>query len=122
MSDFAQYGPITTLTRLGNRPLVELEDALVRHTRRNKAALLIPSLISELERPALLKICDEIAQAPYLDTVLISLDRADSVVRTLKERLGVMNVVHAVGMGSSEMFDAQNLDKNRVVEVWAVLP
>ena len=58
-------------------PLVELEDALVRHTRRNKAALLIPSLISELERPALLKICDEIAQAPYLDTVLISLDRAD---------------------------------------------
>lgn len=54
--------------------------------------------------------------------VAISLDRADSVVRTLKERLGVMNVVHAVGMGSSEMFDAQNLDKNRVVEVWAVLP
>ena len=71
MSDFAQNGPITTLTRLGNRPLVELEDALVRHTRRNRAALLIPSLISELERPALLKICDEIAQAPYLDTVLI---------------------------------------------------
>ncbi|HMM34992.1 MAG TPA: glycosyl transferase, partial [Thermoanaerobaculia bacterium] len=77
MSDFAQYGPITTLTGLGNRPLVELEDALVRYTRRNKAALLIPSLVSELERPALLQICDEIAQAPYLDTVLISLDRAD---------------------------------------------
>ncbi len=77
MSDFAQNGPITTLTRLGNRPLVELEDALVRHTRRNRAALLIPCLVSELERPALVRICDEIAQAPYLDTVLISLDRAD---------------------------------------------
>ncbi len=33
--------------------------------------------MTELERPALLKICDEVAQAPYLDTVLISLDRAD---------------------------------------------
>ncbi len=52
----------------------------------------------------------------------ISRDRAESVVKTLKDRLGVMNVVHAVGMGSSEMFDARNLDKNRVVEVWAVLP
>ena len=77
MSDFAQTGPITTLARLGNRPLVELEDALVRNTRRNKAALLIPSLVSELERPALLRICDEISRAPYLDTVLISLDQAD---------------------------------------------
>ena len=54
--------------------------------------------------------------------IAISLSRADSVVAALKDRLGVMNVVHAVGMGSSEMFDAQSLDKNRVVEVWAVLP
>lgn len=54
--------------------------------------------------------------------VAISLDRAESVVKALKEKLGVLNVVHAVGMGSSEMFDGQNLDKNRVVEVWAVLP
>lgn len=54
--------------------------------------------------------------------IAISLNRADSVVAALKDRLGVMNVVHAVGMGSSEMFDAQNLEKNRVVEVWAVLP
>ncbi|HVQ21158.1 MAG TPA: OmpA family protein [Terrimicrobiaceae bacterium] len=52
----------------------------------------------------------------------ISLQRADSVVRTLKERCSIMNVIHAVGMGSSDMFDAKDLDKNRVVEVWAVLP
>ena len=52
----------------------------------------------------------------------ISLQRAESVVKALKERSSVMNVTHAVGMGSSEMFDARNLDKNRVVEVWAVLP
>lgn len=52
----------------------------------------------------------------------ISRERAQSVENMLKERCGVMNVVHSVGMGSSEMFDAENLDKNRVVEVWAVLP
>lgn len=52
----------------------------------------------------------------------ISLERAESVVKALKERCGVMNLSHAVGMGGSEMFDAKNFDKNRVVEVWAVLP
>lgn len=53
---------------------------------------------------------------------VISLQRAESVVKALKEGGHVMNVTHAVGMGSSDMFDAKNLDKNRVVEVWAVLP
>ena len=52
----------------------------------------------------------------------ISLDRAESVADALKERCGVMNLIHSVGMGSSSMFDANNLEKNRVVEVWAVLP
>jgi len=52
----------------------------------------------------------------------ISLDRAEAVAEALKSRAGVMNVIHAVGMGGSEIFDASALDKNRVVEVWAVLP
>lgn len=52
----------------------------------------------------------------------ISLARANSVLRALQTRFGLMNIMHAVGMGSSEMFDAVNMDKNRVVEVWAVLP
>ena len=52
----------------------------------------------------------------------ISSQRADSVVKTLKDRGAVMNVIHAVGMGSSDIFDAKDFDKNRVVEVWAVMP
>lgn len=52
----------------------------------------------------------------------ISRSRADSVIAALRDRFRVMNVMHSVGMGSSEMFDADNLDKNRVVELWAVLP
>jgi outer membrane protein OmpA-like peptidoglycan-associated protein len=52
----------------------------------------------------------------------ISLQRANAVLAVLRDRYKLMNVMHAVGMGSSEMFDAKNLDKNRVVELWAVLP
>ncbi len=52
----------------------------------------------------------------------ISLQRADSALALLRDQFKLMNVMHAVGMGSSEMFDAEDLDKNRVVEVWAVLP
>jgi len=52
----------------------------------------------------------------------ISLARANAVLSVLQERFKLMNVMHSVGMGSSEIFDAQNFDKNRVVEVWAVLP
>lgn len=52
----------------------------------------------------------------------ISTKRADSVASILKDRAGIVNVVHAVGMGSSEIFDSARLEKNRVVEVWAVLP
>ncbi len=52
----------------------------------------------------------------------ISSQRADSVVKTLKDGGAIMNVIHAVGMGSSDIFDAKDLGKNRVVEVWAVLP
>lgn len=53
--------------------------------------------------------------------VAISLQRADSVEKALKDA-GVENIIHSVGMGSSEMFSDVNMDKNRVVEVWAVLP
>lgn len=52
----------------------------------------------------------------------LSRSRAEAVVSAMKESCGILNVTHAVGMGSSELFDATNLDKNRVVEVWAVLP
>jgi len=52
----------------------------------------------------------------------ISTDRAESVLKTL-EHLGVLNVLHAVGMGGSTLFgDEHDAERNRVVEVWAVLP
>jgi outer membrane protein OmpA-like peptidoglycan-associated protein len=52
----------------------------------------------------------------------ISQTRAESVLDVLRNDCGVINVMHAVGMGGSSLFDQQNLDKNRIAEVWVVLP
>jgi glucosyl-3-phosphoglycerate synthase len=77
MADFYQNGIITTLHNLSDRPVEDLEEDLVRFSKKRPLGLLLPSLFSELEGPALAKIVDEIAQAPYLDQIVIGLDRAD---------------------------------------------
>ncbi len=78
MSDFYQRGPVTTLTRLVNRDLGEREAELVGYASRTPLTLVIPCLISELDQSALAGMVAELRQVPYLDTVLISLDRADA--------------------------------------------
>ena len=77
MSDFQQRGPITTLTRLGTWDLEERERELAFFARSTPLTLVIPCLASELERPALAGMVSELAQVPYLDTVVVALDRAD---------------------------------------------
>ena len=52
----------------------------------------------------------------------VSLNRARSVLDALRDKCGVQNVLHAVAMGGSTLFSANQAEKNRVVEVWAVLP
>jgi len=54
--------------------------------------------------------------------IAISQSRADSVLKAMKDKCGVSNVLHSVAMGGSKLLDAQNLEKNRIVEIWAVLP
>lgn len=77
MSDFHQCGPITTLPRLEKAGSQRREHELVDLVRSNPLILIIPSLIIELERPALAGMVREIRKAPYVDSVVISLDRAD---------------------------------------------
>lgn len=52
----------------------------------------------------------------------ISTERAESLSKALRDQGRILNVMHAVGMGGSEMFGKGQRDKNRVVEIWAVLP
>jgi len=76
VSDFHQSGPVTALPRLLARPIGELEAQLRAHTRRFPVALVIPMVPSEMDRPALGRILAELKQVDYLDTLVISLNRA----------------------------------------------
>ncbi len=54
----------------------------------------------------------------------ISQARATAAMAALRDRLKLSNVMHSVAMGSSTLFGEgrDQLQKNRVVEVWAVMP
>lgn len=78
MSDFKQSGRIATLPRLSCGEVTERERELVLHARRTPLFLVMPCLVTELEQPALANIVSQLAGTPYLDTVVISLDRADA--------------------------------------------
>ncbi len=77
MTDFHQRGPITTLPRLVGPDVERRERDLVDFARSRPLILIIPSLITELDEPALAGMVREIRKAPYIDTVVVSLDRAD---------------------------------------------
>lgn len=77
MADFFQGGSITTLHRLTNQPLETLETELREYSRKRSMGLILPSLFSELEGPALPKILDDLKHADYLSHIVVGLDRAD---------------------------------------------
>ena len=77
MADFYQNGSVTTLHNLGQRSYEDMEKELISFNKTRPLGLLLPSLFSELEGPALANIIDKIAQVPYLSEVVIGLDRAD---------------------------------------------
>lgn len=76
MSDFFQNGSITTLHNLTRKPIEELEWKLMDFSPVRPIALVLPSLYSELEGPALPKIVEELKKVPYLSDIIIGLDKA----------------------------------------------
>ena len=77
MGDFHQNGLVTTLHNLADRPVEELERELDSFKSTRPMSLVLPCLYSELEGPAMGNIVDELAKVPYLDEIVIGLDRAD---------------------------------------------
>ena len=75
--DFFQNGTITTLHKLCQRPIEELEAELKQFSTERPMALILPSLYSELEGPALPKIVEDLKQASYISDVIVGLDQAD---------------------------------------------
>ena len=93
----------------------------------------IAKLKSELEKPELTKMRGDptlvFVILGYADpkgdaqkNIAVSQTRADTVLKAMRDKCEVINVMHTVGMGGSKLLDAHNLEKNRIVEIWAVLP
>ncbi len=77
MGDFYQNGIVTTLHNLTRRPVESLERELLSFSKARPMGLVLPSLYSELEGPALANIVEELTAVPYLDQIVIGLDQAD---------------------------------------------
>lgn len=97
MADFHQNGNIAQFHNLRTRPLEELEYRLETFAQTRKISLILPSLYSELEGPALENILAELSKVKYLHRVIIGLDAADEgqfhAARRFFARLPINHVV-----------------------------
>lgn len=76
MADFHQNGVVATLHNFRERTTAEIEKDLELFSKVRPITLILPSLYSELEAPALEKIVDELSGANYISSIVIGLDQA----------------------------------------------
>ncbi|GEO86451.1 MULTISPECIES: glycosyl transferase [Alphaproteobacteria] len=76
MADFHQNGVVATLHNLRERSLERMEREIEHFAATRPITLILPSLYSELEAPALEHIVSELAQVPYISEIVIGLDQA----------------------------------------------
>jgi len=110
MADFFQNGVITTLQKLGSRSLEELEHELELFAQRRNMVLLLPSLYSEFEGPAMPKIVEELKKIRYLYKIVLSLDRASEeefkkVKRIMSEIPTQVDVIWHDGPRMQELYN-----------------
>jgi outer membrane protein OmpA-like peptidoglycan-associated protein len=91
---------------------------------RSRSSLKAPDLQRLLADPTVVLIMIGYAdkQGDETKNLDISRSRAESVVQVLREKLDLVNLMHPVALGGQDLFDPSDLEKNRVVEVWAVQP
>ena len=77
MADFCQNGVITTLQKLRERPIEDIERELKTIALKRKMILLLPALVTEFDGVAMPKIIEELKAVDYLDKIVLSLDQAD---------------------------------------------
>jgi glucosyl-3-phosphoglycerate synthase len=67
---------VTSLPRLRSRSVEELESALLELVPKFPVSLVVPMIPGEMDRPALGRIVDELSRTTYLQTLLVSLNKA----------------------------------------------
>ena len=68
---------ISTLHNISNRPFSELEKELIKFAKERPIELILPSLYSELEGPALKNIVNTLSKNKFLSYVTVGLDKAN---------------------------------------------
>ncbi len=76
MGDFSQNGFVTTLHNFNTKSARQFEEELKIFSGYRPMELILPSLYSELEGPALKDIVKQISQTDYISHVIIGLDKA----------------------------------------------
>lgn len=93
----------------------------------------VASIASQLNQPQVKKLLEDpkiqLAILGYADlqgddqkNFTLSDDRAQAVLRILRDKCGVLNTMYAVPMGGTDLFDPRAFARNRTVEVWAGQP
>jgi outer membrane protein OmpA-like peptidoglycan-associated protein len=122
------YGAVDRARGMGRLFSISFETALTRISPQDVAYMK-----TQLERPEIKKVLEDptlvLVILGYADrqgddqkNLQISNARAQAVMDVLRDQLGIQNVMHTVPMGGTDLLDPRELAKNRVVEVWAVLP
>ncbi|MCK9418757.1 MAG: glycosyl transferase [Nitrospirae bacterium] len=112
MTDFYQTGIITTLHKLGNPSLERMETDLHGFSKTRPIALVLPSLYSEFEGPAMPGIVKELAKVNYLKEIVLVLDKASE-----KEFLRVREFLSPI---SADVKIIHN-DGKRITEIYETL-
>ncbi|MBI4937940.1 MAG: glycosyl transferase [Nitrosomonadales bacterium] len=110
MSDFYQTGIITTLHQLGKPSLERLETELHEFSKIRPIALVLPSLYSEFEGPAMPGIVSELSKVKYLKEIVLVLDKASEKdfhrVREFMSPISTeVKIIHNDGKRISEIYE-----------------
>ena len=77
MPDFHQNGVIATLHNFNTKKIEQIEKDLLSFSKTSPMTLILPSLYSELEKPALTYIVNTLKKVKYIKNVVIGLDQAN---------------------------------------------
>ncbi len=110
MTDFFQTGIITTLHQLGKPSLERLESELHEFAKIRPIALVLPSLYSEFEGPAMPGIVQELAKVKYLNEIVLVLDKAsEKEFQKVREFMSPIStdvkIIHNDGKRISEIYE-----------------
>jgi len=68
---------ITTIPKLGSRSIEDMEETLLKLSKRRNMVLILPALYSEFETPAMKGIVEELKKVNYLYRIVLGLDGAN---------------------------------------------